>query len=521
LRSPRTQTQFSSKLSTMSAAQATTAAPVVSNDHKQASSKSAAVAAANKSQAKDPAAVHAAERALAVAQSLSSEKDEKLPMAKALNGVAQQLHEEVKARKVREQQMAAAVFRELETTEAKKHGRSEKIAKQSKVRENLANESAVAVENAKAAQKPSRAPPGTNALREIRRYQKSTELLIRKLPFQRLVREILREYKWSMDGKTGEYRMKPEALEALQEATEAMAVQRNYCANLAAIHAKRVTIMPNDFRVTAKVISTVEGKERQMETNKAIEDFLLRNERQRDADDGVVNDEEIDKHVALMEEKHAKRAEAKAKAEKEKSDKAKAKAKARAEKKKAKLDATAAASRAAADALSDDDDDDIVLTDAQAEVYKTVSQAGLKASLEVSRQIIDAIAERHEAAAKAASSPPQVPNSPAVAAPVVAMETNASAPAVASASSSGSSGAAALPSSTASNAQVGDKRTAPESTEKPKSKRQRREVFSFAAVTNAAEAAAEVEQDRQAVAALKGLRHGRQRKTVERFVPTM
>lgn len=43
--------------------------------------------------------------------------------------------------------------------------------------------------------KPHRYRPGTVALREIRRYQKTTELLIRKLPFQRLVREVAQEYK--------------------------------------------------------------------------------------------------------------------------------------------------------------------------------------------------------------------------------------------------------------------------------------------------------------------------------------
>ena len=43
--------------------------------------------------------------------------------------------------------------------------------------------------------KPHRFRPGTVALREIRRYQKSTELLIRKLPFQRLVREIAQDFK--------------------------------------------------------------------------------------------------------------------------------------------------------------------------------------------------------------------------------------------------------------------------------------------------------------------------------------
>uniref|UniRef100_A0A0W0EV12 Histone H3 n=1 Tax=Moniliophthora roreri TaxID=221103 RepID=A0A0W0EV12_MONRR len=45
--------------------------------------------------------------------------------------------------------------------------------------------------------KPHRFRPGTVALREIRRYQKSTELLIRKLPFQRLVREIAQDFKVS------------------------------------------------------------------------------------------------------------------------------------------------------------------------------------------------------------------------------------------------------------------------------------------------------------------------------------
>src|ERR1700723_340560 len=47
--------------------------------------------------------------------------------------------------------------------------------------------------------KPHRYRPGTVALREIRRYQKSTELLIRKLPFQRLVREIAQDFKVLID----------------------------------------------------------------------------------------------------------------------------------------------------------------------------------------------------------------------------------------------------------------------------------------------------------------------------------
>jgi histone H3 len=87
--------------------------------------------------------------------------------------------------------------------------------------------------------KPHRFRPGTVALREIRRYQKSTELLMRKLPFQRLVREIAQEY-------MSDLRFQGAAIMALQEATEAYMVSLFEDTNLAAIHGKRVTIMPKD-----------------------------------------------------------------------------------------------------------------------------------------------------------------------------------------------------------------------------------------------------------------------------------
>ena len=77
------------------------------------------------------------------------------------------------------------------------------------------------------------------ALREIRRYQKSTELLIRKLPFQRLVREIAQDFKTDL-------RFQSSAVMALQEASEAYLVGLFEDTNLCAIHAKRVTIMPKD-----------------------------------------------------------------------------------------------------------------------------------------------------------------------------------------------------------------------------------------------------------------------------------
>ena len=88
--------------------------------------------------------------------------------------------------------------------------------------------------------------PGTVALREIRRFQKSTELLIRKLPFQRLVREIAAEFK-------NDLRFQSSAVLALQEATEAYLVGLFEDTNLCAIHAKRVTIMPKDMQLARRI----------------------------------------------------------------------------------------------------------------------------------------------------------------------------------------------------------------------------------------------------------------------------
>lgn len=84
--------------------------------------------------------------------------------------------------------------------------------------------------------------PGTVALRQIRRYQKSTELLIQKIPFQRLVREIV----CSMY-RTTTFRFQSTALLALQEASEDFLVNMFSMVNHIAIHAKRQTIMPKDL----------------------------------------------------------------------------------------------------------------------------------------------------------------------------------------------------------------------------------------------------------------------------------
>ena len=94
--------------------------------------------------------------------------------------------------------------------------------------------------------KPRRYRPGTKALREIRKYQKSTDLLIRKLPFQRLVREIAQQF-------SADLRFQSTAILALQEASEAYLVGLFEDTNLCAIHAKRVTIMPSDIRLARRI----------------------------------------------------------------------------------------------------------------------------------------------------------------------------------------------------------------------------------------------------------------------------
>ena len=80
--------------------------------------------------------------------------------------------------------------------------------------------------------------PGTVALKQIRQYQKSTELLIRKLPFQRLVREIASDSEVITSPLCGKVRFQSAAVMALQEAAEAYLVGLFKDTNLCAIHAK-------------------------------------------------------------------------------------------------------------------------------------------------------------------------------------------------------------------------------------------------------------------------------------------
>ena len=94
--------------------------------------------------------------------------------------------------------------------------------------------------------KPHRFRPGTVAAREIRKYQKSTDLLVRKLPFQRLVKSIAQEQK-------SDIRFQSSAILALQEATEAYVVGLFEDTNLCAVHANRVTIMSKDILLARRI----------------------------------------------------------------------------------------------------------------------------------------------------------------------------------------------------------------------------------------------------------------------------
>jgi histone H3 len=94
--------------------------------------------------------------------------------------------------------------------------------------------------------KPHRFRPGTVALREIRKYQKTAELLLLKLPFQRLVCEVAQDFK-------ADLRFQKHAVEALQHAGEGYLVGLFEDTNLCAIHAKRITIMPKDIQLSRRI----------------------------------------------------------------------------------------------------------------------------------------------------------------------------------------------------------------------------------------------------------------------------
>ena len=88
--------------------------------------------------------------------------------------------------------------------------------------------------------------PGEKALKEIRKFQRSTDLLIHKLPFTRLVKEITFTFHHSLQWQGI-------ALEAIQHAAEDYIIGLMGDANLSALHAKRVTIMPKDLQLARRI----------------------------------------------------------------------------------------------------------------------------------------------------------------------------------------------------------------------------------------------------------------------------
>ncbi len=103
--------------------------------------------------------------------------------------------------------------------------------------------------------KPHRYRPGTVALHEIHRFQKSTELLIRKAPFQRLCCEIAQRI-----NANGVIHFQSTAVLALHEALEAYMIRLFEDTNKCALHAKRVTIMPKDMRLARCIHGKITGK---------------------------------------------------------------------------------------------------------------------------------------------------------------------------------------------------------------------------------------------------------------------
>ncbi|KAI5189561.1 histone H3 [Nematocida sp. AWRm77] len=101
-----------------------------------------------------------------------------------------------------------------------------------------------------AVKRPHRFKAGTVALREIRKYQKTTELLIRKLPFQRMVRDIASD-------KKKDLRFQSSSILAIQESFENYLTSLFEDGNQCAIHAKRVTLMDKDLKLVSRIKTVV------------------------------------------------------------------------------------------------------------------------------------------------------------------------------------------------------------------------------------------------------------------------
>ena len=145
------------------------------------------------------------------------------------------------------------MVRGKESTASKRKGKDSKAGKGSKAgkmsksdKKPMNKKSAPASGGVKKDNGGRRWKPGTVALREIKRYQKTHDLLLPFAPFNRLVREITRQY-------DSEMRFQPSALEAMQEATEYYLISLFEDSQLCAQHANRVTVMQKDMSLARRI----------------------------------------------------------------------------------------------------------------------------------------------------------------------------------------------------------------------------------------------------------------------------
>jgi histone H3 len=124
--------------------------------------------------------------------------------------------------------------------------RSKTIPVQNATLGNCARKCVAPVKAVKTVPRRYRYRPSSRALQEIRRYQKNTDLLIRKLPFQRVVREVSFHINKTI-------RFQSSAILALQESAEAYLVGLFEDTNACAIHAKRTTIMIKDMQLARRI----------------------------------------------------------------------------------------------------------------------------------------------------------------------------------------------------------------------------------------------------------------------------
>jgi histone H3/H4 len=129
------------------------------------------------------------------------------------------------------------------TKQTARKSTAQKVPRKQLVAQKIARKSTPVTTGVK---KPNRLKPETVALREIRKNQKSTDLLIRKLPYQRLVREIAHEFKQELHFQSS-------AVLALQQSAEAYFVSLFEDTNFCAIHAKRVTSMTRDLQLAKRI----------------------------------------------------------------------------------------------------------------------------------------------------------------------------------------------------------------------------------------------------------------------------